>query len=323
MIKSTTRKSFGFRNLSTTKKLLVLGAACMAPGVVVGAFGLTSLQKLDVASEEAQSLEQVSAKLYHLDNRNSELKVDALKVMVATDARTIADLVAEAEEDVATVDEVNAELASIDLTGTDALTRELENDLDVLSGHLDEYKSSILAVIEKSRAGAADTPLVAEIVEKDSALGDIVDEIRADVDELVEGEREQLEALQSATTRSVVVVLVVGLLVASFLAVVIARGISGRLARVKTTLASLAEGRLDERVEVDSTDEIGAMATAYNDAVDSLSEAMRAMDANSQALASASEELSSVSMQMSGSAQESASQSELVSAAAEQVTRNV
>ena len=88
-------------------------------------------------------------------------------------------------------------------------------------------------------------------------------------------------------------------------------------------LDGLAHGRLDQRLDVDSKDEVGHMASALNKAMAHLRQTMTTIGSNAQSLAASSEELSAVSGQMSGSAEESASQANLVSAAAEQVSRNV
>ncbi len=99
--------------------------------------------------------------------------------------------------------------------------------------------------------------------------------------------------------------------------------VTGPLRQTAVVLEALAQGRLDQHLDVDSKDEVGQMAKALNAALVRLRETMSAMGNNAQGLASSSEELSAVSSQMTGSADESAKQANLVSAAAEQVSRNV
>jgi methyl-accepting chemotaxis protein len=95
------------------------------------------------------------------------------------------------------------------------------------------------------------------------------------------------------------------------------------LRKVSAVLERIAEGDLTGHADVDSRDELGAMARMLNRATERLREVVGGVGQNAATLASASEELSSVSAQMSGAAQESASQAGLVSAAAEQVSLNV
>jgi methyl-accepting chemotaxis protein len=113
---------------------------------------------------------------------------------------------------------------------------------------------------------------------------------------------------------------VVTLLICGWL---VARSVTGPLKKAVEVLQGLAGGRLDQTLDVDSKDEVGQMALALNAAMGQLRETMGAMGDNAQGLASSSEELSAVSAQMTGSAEESATQANLVSAAAEQVSRNV
>jgi methyl-accepting chemotaxis protein len=303
-----------FRDLDVTKKLLSLSAVCLAPGVVVGVVGLQGLGLVEEVGEQEVALQQLSAKLYHLDNRNSELKVDALKAMVLSDTAVVEK---EVVEDVATVEEVYATITAI------PVPQDLKQQLTDLAPVLDDYKSTILDVVDDAAAGAPSAPLVATIVEKDSALGDTLDVLREATDTTLAEQQALAENTQGSATRTVLMVLVGGVLVALALALAIARPLATRLRRTREQLTEMAAGRLGGRLTVESADEIGVMSGALNEALDSLSSAMAGMDANAQALASASEELSSVSGQMTGSAQESASQAGLVSAAAEQVSRNV
>jgi methyl-accepting chemotaxis protein len=103
----------------------------------------------------------------------------------------------------------------------------------------------------------------------------------------------------------------------------VSRSVTSPLRRTVAVLEGLAEGRLDQQLDVDTKDEVGQMAAALNRAISRLREAINAMGSNAQGLASSSEELLAVSGQMRGSAEESANQAGVVSAAAEQVSLNV
>ncbi len=88
-------------------------------------------------------------------------------------------------------------------------------------------------------------------------------------------------------------------------------------------LEAVASGDLTRRLDVNTRDEVGQMATALNQALDSLGTAMRAINDNAQSVASSSEELTSVSHQMSSNSEETAAQANVVSAASEQVSKSV
>ncbi|MDQ1679138.1 MAG: hypothetical protein QOC93_4282, partial [Actinomycetota bacterium] len=137
---------------------------------------------------------------------------------------------------------------------------------------------------------------------------------------------ESAAAAQKAYTNSrttMILVLLVGLAVAVALALFIARLITGALRKVQVVLTAVADGDLTHTAEVDSRDEVGAMATALTRATDSMRQAIGAMASSADALASSSEQLSNASHQIAASAEEASTQATVVSAAAEQVSANV
>ena len=158
----------------------------------------------------------------------------------------------------------------------------------------------------------------------------VMDQIRGLTAEMNREERSLLgvRAASSSSaenlTRTVLwICCIAGVLLVGFIGVVITRSITGPLRRTVHLLEGLAEGRLDERLDIESRDEIGVMARALNTAVGRFAESMRQIGANAKSLSSASEELTATSGTLSSSAEESATQAGVVSAAAEQVSGNV
>ena len=103
-------RRFRFQDLSTAKKLYALSAICLAPAALVGVFGLNGLADVEFEADESVNLGSLSAALYHLDNRNSEAKVDSFKAIVLSDSAAVRK---EAEADLASIDEVYAEAAAV------------------------------------------------------------------------------------------------------------------------------------------------------------------------------------------------------------------
>jgi methyl-accepting chemotaxis protein len=85
----------------------------------------------------------------------------------------------------------------------------------------------------------------------------------------------------------------------------------------------MAEGDLTRRVEVVSTDEVGAMAVSLNTAMDSMRDTLETVQGSATSLAAASEQLTGVSSQIAATAEETAAQAGVVAAASEEVSRNV
>jgi methyl-accepting chemotaxis protein len=187
--------------------------------------------------------------------------------------------------------------------------------------------SYLLSAQEISKQAGRDTTAARAAYPKFQAAFELVEKQLPSVGVSLSGQASALSA-ETANRRTVAERLlgVTGLIAAllfTFFGTLVSRSVTGPLRRAVVVLEGLAEGRLDQKLDVDSRDEVGQMAVALNAAMGRLRETMSAMGNNAQGLASSSEELSAVSSQMTGSAEESATQANLVSAAAEEVSRNV
>ena len=100
--------------------------------------------------------------------------------------------------------------------------------------------------------------------------------------------------------------------------------------RIRTALAdavqatrAVAEGNLDTRVDVRSTDEIGQIITAINDMTDRLRDVMNDVDSAARNVAAGSEQLAATSEELNTGATEQASSTEEASASMEQMAANI
>ncbi|MCW2778063.1 MAG: methyl-accepting chemotaxis protein, partial [Frankiales bacterium] len=183
------------------------------------------------------------------------------------------------------------------------------------TGMLPASRANDMAAFQKVRDQQAG-PLATK------AVGLLADAATA---EQADAQKNKASALSTASSakRSVVVLLVLGLLAGIGLALFVSALITRPLARVSEVLKALAQGDLTKKADVDARDEVGRMAGDLNVAVDSVRDAVAAMARSSQALGGSSEELTSVSTTIAASAEQASAQANVVSAAAEQVSRNV
>ncbi len=127
-----------------------------------------------------------------------------------------------------------------------------------------------------------------------------------------------------ASSRNLMIGMIAGaMMLAIGVGFMIARLIAQPLNQAVGVLQAVASGDLTRRLELDTKDEVGQMATALNQALDSLGTAMRTIGESAHSVASSSEELTSVSHQMSSNSEETAAQANVVSAASEQVSKSV
>ncbi|MBZ5736616.1 methyl-accepting chemotaxis protein [Nocardioides mangrovi] len=179
------------------------------------------------------------------------------------------------------------------------------------------------AVFPLAGTPAAYRAIAQQLDPLDDAFAEPLDELYTQETSAAESLARSADRVHDQSRTLILVLLAVGLALAVGLSLFVARLIVRPIHRVSTVLDAVAEGRLVERVEVTSGDEVGQMGVALNNALDRLGAAMAAIDENARSLASASAELSEVSGQMSASASTSSSQAGVVSAAADQVSQNV
>ena len=138
-------------------------------------------------------------------------------------------------------------------------------------------------------------------------------------------EKEERDALAIAQRRTALLP-VIGLILAG-ITVTIGLLLSRRLVRGIEQIRQVAEktagGDLTSRVAYRSRDELGQLADATNQMVESLRSILSHIGDRAVTLATASEELSSVSTQMISSAEETSQQASMVSSGSEQISRNV
>ncbi len=101
------------------------------------------------------------------------------------------------------------------------------------------------------------------------------------------------------------------------------RSATAPLRRMVGALGGLAEGDLTGHVPVDTRDEVGKMAAAFNDALTRMRTALQALRGNASDVAGSSSELSEVSRALRSGAEDTSSEAGVVRNAATEVARNV
>ncbi|GIE52421.1 methyl-accepting chemotaxis protein [Amorphoplanes nipponensis] len=138
-------------------------------------------------------------------------------------------------------------------------------------------------------------------------------------------QRQMAAARSNATTARILILsLITGAVAfALVIAVVVSRAIARPLGQTVKVLEALAEGRLDQRLQVRGRDEVGRMGEALNTALDRLTAALRDIGTNVTTLATASEDLTGVAGRMNASAARSAGRAHAVSSASEEISTNI
>jgi methyl-accepting chemotaxis protein len=138
-------------------------------------------------------------------------------------------------------------------------------------------------------------------------------------------ESEVLGDLARSATIAALVAGVVGGGVGLFVIFLVSRAIAAPVARAAAMLGEIAEGKgdLTRRMPVESGDEVGALADAFNRFVSSLNHTMSEVRRSSQAIAGASSEIAAGNMNLSSRTEAQASSLEETAAAMEELTSTV
>ncbi|MFN0030314.1 MAG: methyl-accepting chemotaxis protein, partial [Acidimicrobiales bacterium] len=162
------------------------------------------------------------------------------------------------------------------------------------------------------------------------AVAPLISEMRAAMDELVvaaEADALRVEKQSEATYSLARIVVIAGLFVGMALGLLaawfVARMVTKPVGKVSDVLAALAVGDLTRRAEVEWQDEVGAMATNLNRALDSLAADVTAIARTADAVASTSDGLAASGAQLAAAAEESSAQAGVAADASSLVTNNV
>ncbi len=138
-------------------------------------------------------------------------------------------------------------------------------------------------------------------------------------------EAELLGPVNGAVRLATLIAALVGGLFALGVIVVVSRAIARPVRRAADLLAQIADGRgdLTRRMTVESNDEIGQLASAFNRFVSSLSELVRQVRASSESIATGSSQIAVGSMDLSQRTEEQASNLQQTAASMETLTDTV
>ena len=131
---------------------------------------------------------------------------------------------------------------------------------------------------------------------------------------------------QSAVRSTLLVLLLVGFSVAALVCVLgllITRGILQPLNQILQVLQGLADGDLQQKVEIDSQDEVGTMARALNKAIEGTAATVESIACTAEHVASASEEISSSATEQARGADQQKDQTAQVATAMQEMASTV
>ncbi|GGK87366.1 methyl-accepting chemotaxis protein [Mangrovihabitans endophyticus] len=309
------------RNLRVAQKLLVSFGLLTFLLVAVGTAGLVEVSRSDQRLDKMYAAGLLAAE-----------ELGELRLHVREGASTTTQLILRSP--VTDVDAVRTSLRRIDETidqswaaYTAASDVGAQSDRDAFARSLAEFRQ---AREDRLVPAAERNDMTAFLGAYNNFIEPLASRITVALDNLTEAEnaaaKQRMDTAQREfeAARLLIAVMVGGaLLLAVVLGLAVSRAIARPLRQTHTVLRGLAEGRLDQRLTVSSTDEVGQMAEALNTAMDRLAAALRDINGNAETLAQSSGELSTVAGAMNTSATRSADRAHAVSEASEEISQNI
>lgn len=145
----------------------------------------------------------------------------------------------------------------------------------------------------------------------------------ADQKELMLKDEASVQKLYASLTRTMWILLAIGIAVCLFLGLMITRAITVPMHKAVQMVQAVQQGDLTQQISIKQKDEVGLMATALNQMSVNLRKLMLDMKKGVDTLSSTSGELSSLSGDMAGNSEDTTGRAQTVAAAAEEMSVNM
>jgi len=164
----------------------------------------------------------------------------------------------------------------------------------VESGALQEYSDRNITLVDSlKRAYRPYSSLVTEILEidRESEFGDeaynltiepyfrntlfpILNQLRENSNDFVDLQLEDVEQRAEQTVAKIIVITISGFILSLILAFLVYRSIAGPLNTLTSAAKEIGDGKLDQRIDLRSKDELGKLAVTFNKMTENLSNSM-------------------------------------------------
>ncbi|GIE85693.1 methyl-accepting chemotaxis protein [Actinoplanes regularis] len=315
------KSGLGLRNLSVAWKLR---CTAIVTCVLLLAMGGLAVYELHKAQDRLRDMYRTNlGNITALDKFAISYRDIRLAVRSLAMAQNGAEAATATNRVQSTLNTFNSDMeavARLDLSGSDGdwdtITRAVASYTSIAQSKLIPYATSHNIKAFNQTAASELGPLMDAI---ETALGRLLDAERGAAQTSIDN-----SVSAYGSSRLVMILLLLVALVFTFgMVALITRSIAGPLQRTVDVLAGLAAGRLDQRLKVDSRDEVGQMAVALNAAMDRLSDTVGTVVDSSAHINNAANQISGASQALSQAATEQASSVEQTTSSLEQMSAGI
>lgn len=148
--------------------------------------------------------------------------------------------------------------------------------VDSLKNGYRPYRSLVMEIMEIDREGGLGDEAYNVTIEPyfRNTLFPILNHLRENSNAFVDLQLERIQERAEATVSKIVIITAFGFALSLLLAFVIYRSIAGPLNILTTAAREIGDGKLDQRINLNSKDELGKLADSFNKMTENLSESM-------------------------------------------------
>jgi len=311
-----------FHNLKTMAKLM-LGFALV--GAIMGVVGYVGISGMGAIYESVDNINNVQLKplmtLTRVRGLVYQMRASTITALLTPNAADREDALAKVRELNKLVDDTK------DAFGKTIKSELVQKSYEDFTKVYDDYRSYRDNTVFKLLLAGDHTGALAAMKGDGAAkFKASIDAINTLVDtkvKIAQGKYESAVKTYDDSKMTLITVILLGIALGLFLGWVIARILASGLSQVATVTQSAAQGDLTQRVTIDSSDELGAMAKAFNAMLDSLTKIVSEVREGTGSITSAAAQISVGVQDLSQRTSEQASALEETSASMEEMTSTV
>ncbi len=287
-----------FRNLRVGRKLALLVALSLTILAILTTVSYSNVGTITRVNERRASITAVNRQLALLDMKQSDVQIAQRNGLLATtdEARQAAQTTLDQASQI--IDE-----AWNNLTTTE-LSPQLIDAVNALRTTYDTYLDEVDATFPTLLATDPGTPEAATVlqteIDRARQVQDTINATRQTADQEQTTADTELDAALLAIKQALALGAAIALIITTAVATAITRSITRPLQTIETALQHIADGDLRVRCDIQSADEVGRMANALNQTMETTDRAIGGIHEIARQLSSSSEELAAASGQVSG-----------------------
>lgn len=310
-----------FKNLHAKPKLILSFGILLA---ISGLIGFLAMMLLNEANTRLDELYRT-----HLIGLNETASIRKAKldsgryvrnaIVYANDPAKVAENLRMYEDLVAQIHE------HVDTVGKLLVTKDGQDELSLIRSLVPEWDKlnhDVFAYAAKGDTAGA-TKALEDTMQISPRLDVAAQKI---VDTKLEAGQQMWEESHKSTHQAAInltLLLIGAVLIGMFLAIWIASQFSKPLAKTVKVLRKMADGDLTSHLDIETTEEVGQMAVAFNEALENMRQLLDEVTTSSTNLSSAAQQLAATAENFAAGSQEQAASLEETSASLEEITAAV